>query len=49
MSRGTKPVAGCDVCRALAGQSAAALARGDKAKAAECNDEIQRHPHGGRK
>lgn len=39
------PVAGCDVCVALAGQRAAARAIGDKSKVVDCNVEIRRHPH----
>lgn len=40
-----QPVAGCDVCRALAGQRAAAGARGDAAKVSACNAEMRSHPH----
>ncbi|MGW1375234.1 hypothetical protein ACWD6P_13300 [Streptomyces sp. NPDC002446] len=39
------PVAGCDVCRALAGQRAEAYAAGDRSKVSDCNVEIGRHPH----
>lgn len=40
-----EPVAGCDVCMALAGQRAAARAVGDASKAIDCSVEISRHPH----
>ncbi|UKY50338.1 hypothetical protein [Streptomyces inhibens] len=40
-----EPVAGCDVCQALAGQRAGARAVGDKSKVIDCNVEIRRHPH----
>ncbi|KIZ13727.1 hypothetical protein SNA_37650 [Streptomyces natalensis ATCC 27448] len=39
------PVAGCDVCRALADQRARAYASGDKSKASDCNVEMIRHSH----
>ncbi|WP_438487460.1 hypothetical protein [Streptomyces sp. S186] len=39
------PVAGCDVCGALAEQRAAAYAVGDWSKATDCNVEMRRHPH----
>ncbi|MGW7578260.1 hypothetical protein [Streptomyces sp. NPDC054765] len=40
-----EPVAGCDVCTALAGQRAAADAIGDKTTVIDCNVEMRRHPH----
>ncbi|MFF4701308.1 hypothetical protein [Streptomyces chattanoogensis] len=39
------PVAGCDVCGALAEQRAKAHAAGDKSKATDCNVEMRRHSH----
>ncbi|MGG7573391.1 hypothetical protein [Streptomyces sirii] len=39
------PVAGCDVCGALAEQRAKAYAVGDRSKVTDCNVEIGRHPH----
>ncbi|UQA94396.1 hypothetical protein [Streptomyces halobius] len=39
------PVAGCDVCMALAEQRAKAHAVGDKSKATDYNIEIRSHPH----
>ncbi|WP_039633328.1 hypothetical protein [Streptomyces sp. 769] len=39
------PVAGCDVCAALAEQRAAAHAIGDKSTVIDRNIEIRRHPH----
>ncbi len=45
-----EPVAGCDVCAALAEQRARAQAARDRSKAADCNVEMRRHSHpkGGR-
>ncbi|MEV0370500.1 hypothetical protein AB0I10_11820 [Streptomyces sp. NPDC050636] len=40
-----EPVAGCDVCLALAGQRAGARAVGDLSKVIDCNIEIGCHPH----
>ncbi|MFE0188975.1 hypothetical protein [Streptomyces sp. NPDC058989] len=40
-----QPVAGCDVCAALAVQRTAARAVGDKSKMIDCNVEMRRHPH----
>ncbi|MFF4601758.1 hypothetical protein ACFY12_03225 [Streptomyces sp. NPDC001339] len=40
-----EPVAGCDVCAALARQRADAHAIGDKSTAIDSNIEIRRHPH----
>ncbi|MEV0371174.1 hypothetical protein AB0I10_15310 [Streptomyces sp. NPDC050636] len=40
-----EPVAGCDVCLALAGQRAGARAVGDLSKVIDCNIEIGSHPH----
>lgn len=40
-----EPVAGCDVCVALAQQRARADAMGDKSRATDCTIEIRRHPH----
>ncbi|UKY50993.1 hypothetical protein [Streptomyces inhibens] len=40
-----EPVAGCDVCAALARQRAAARAIRDKSAMVDCNVEIRRHPH----
>ncbi|MFF4698188.1 hypothetical protein [Streptomyces chattanoogensis] len=40
-----EPVAGCDVCAALARQRTQAHAIGDKTKAIDCTIEIRRHPH----
>ncbi|GAU66836.1 hypothetical protein SSP35_03_04840 [Streptomyces sp. NBRC 110611] len=37
------PVAGCDVCGALARQRDAAYDAGDMSKATDCNVEIRRH------
>ncbi|MFI6768332.1 hypothetical protein [Streptomyces sp. NPDC050355] len=42
-----RPVAGCDVCGALARQRAGAYAVGDRSAATDCNVEIRRHPHPG--
>ncbi|WP_181690291.1 hypothetical protein [Streptomyces sp. NBRC 110611] len=39
------PVAGCDVCAALAEQRAHAYAVGDKSTATDRNIEIRCHPH----
>ncbi|GAU68538.1 Syd protein [Streptomyces sp. NBRC 110611] len=39
------PVAGCDVCGALARQRAEAYTAGDKSKVIDCNVELRRHPH----
>ncbi|ARF56853.1 hypothetical protein [Streptomyces gilvosporeus] len=39
------PVAGCDVCAALAAQRARAYAAGDRSKATDCNVEMRRHSH----
>ncbi|WP_078872206.1 hypothetical protein [Streptomyces sp. NRRL S-337] len=43
--RDPAPVAGCDVCGALARQRVAAYAVGDRSKVSDCNVEIRRHPH----
>lgn len=40
-----EPVAGCDVCAALARQREAARSAGDKTRAIDCNIAIRRHPH----
>ncbi|AJT64871.1 hypothetical protein T261_3201 [Streptomyces lydicus] len=40
-----EPVAGCDVCTALAGQRAAARAVRDLTKVIDCNIEMRSHPH----
>jgi hypothetical protein len=40
-----RPTKGCDVCAALSRQRAAAKKAGHMSKVAECDDEIQRHPH----
>ncbi|MGW2629421.1 hypothetical protein ACWC2K_08840 [Streptomyces chattanoogensis] len=40
-----EPVAGCDVCAALAGQRAGARAIGDKTTVIDCNIEMRNHPH----
>ncbi|MCK7626206.1 hypothetical protein MUU72_24385 [Streptomyces sp. RS10V-4] len=40
-----EPVAGCDVCGALARQRARARAAGDRSKATDCTVEMRRHPH----
>nr|WP_018539248.1 hypothetical protein [Streptomyces sp. SID8354] len=40
-----EPVAGCDVCGALARQRAGAYTIGDRSRATDCNVEIRRHPH----
>jgi hypothetical protein len=40
-----EPVAGCDVCGALAVQRAKAYVVGDRSKVTDCNVEIGRHPH----
>nr|WP_236680190.1 hypothetical protein [Streptomyces sp. 9-7] len=39
------PIAGCDVCQALARQRAEAQAVGDKSRVTDCNVEMRRHPH----
>ncbi|GAU65014.1 hypothetical protein SSP35_01_03510 [Streptomyces sp. NBRC 110611] len=39
------PVAGCDVCGALARQRMEAHAVGDKSKVTDFNVEMRRHPH----
>ncbi|MGP3980883.1 hypothetical protein [Streptomyces sp. KR80] len=43
------PVPGCDVCAALDRQRREAAVQGDHSQATDCNVEIRRHPHGGRK
>ncbi|MGW1374644.1 hypothetical protein ACWD6P_10280 [Streptomyces sp. NPDC002446] len=45
LARDPEPIAGCDVCGALAQQRAAAYAVGDRSKATDCNVEMRRHPH----
>ncbi|WP_245689437.1 hypothetical protein [Streptomyces chattanoogensis] len=40
-----EPVAGCDVCAALARQRAAAHALGDKATVIDSNIEMRSHSH----
>ncbi|MCK7628191.1 hypothetical protein MUU72_34775 [Streptomyces sp. RS10V-4] len=40
-----EPVAGCDVCGALARQRACARAAGDLSKVVDCNVELRSHPH----
>ncbi|MGG7571888.1 hypothetical protein [Streptomyces sirii] len=42
-----QPVAGCDVCEALARQRAGAYAVGDRSAVTDRNVEIRRHPHPG--
>ncbi|MFF4601912.1 hypothetical protein ACFY12_04015 [Streptomyces sp. NPDC001339] len=44
-----EPVAGCDVCSALAGQRAAARAVGNLSIVIDCNIELRSHPHPERK
>ncbi|MFJ9414521.1 hypothetical protein ACIRPT_10185 [Streptomyces sp. NPDC101227] len=39
------PVAGCDVCGALAQQRAGAYGVGDRSKVTDCNVEMRRHAH----
>ncbi|GAU68611.1 Syd protein [Streptomyces sp. NBRC 110611] len=41
----SEPVAGCDVCAALARQRAGARAVGDMSRVIDCNIEMRRHPH----
>ncbi|WEB45766.1 hypothetical protein MOV08_17725 [Streptomyces yunnanensis] len=41
-----KPVAGCDVCAALAKQREAARVSGDLTTVIDSNIEMRRHPHG---
>ncbi|MFE7317358.1 hypothetical protein ACFU7T_30295 [Streptomyces sp. NPDC057555] len=43
--REPRPVAGCDVCAALARQRERARAAGNWSKVSDCNVEMRRHPH----